>query len=176
MALNRHTEPFFSLIRRTLANDIVIGVCRLTDKEQTKVKGQLASNLVLGFFVKKFAISDDTVLAHVARLETLRSSILPRRNKHAAHNDYEAILNPISIRSPKVQEMQSAVEILYEATQEIFDIQYQSRVREHDDPFGRLFRAQADWIEACLRMADLRNTKSFKAMHVEVCRRSKPRP
>ena len=95
---------FFRINQEVLRDDIILGVCRLTDPAKSKVRGVDRDNLTIEHLAEKIPSEDRILRGKMSPLlKTVKektANFRIHRNRRIAHDDLEAHLNRVDSLMP----------------------------------------------------------------------------
>lgn len=94
IALLHYAAEFtFEIYRELLRDDIILSVCRITDRATTNVKGHLKDNLTLKYLATLIPNADTTlqtaVAAEITKIDAKVISFRQHRNRRIGHHDLD---------------------------------------------------------------------------------------
>jgi hypothetical protein len=124
--MNALLPNFFEEVRDLMLDFALLHICRITDDRQTKVKGCIEENLVIGQLIEVIDPMKSPALATVAsdlrnRLDDIKKKCQPirdHRNKRISHQDMKALLLTTTVLPQVTIQM---VEVAVRAIREFLD-------------------------------------------------------
>jgi len=121
--LNDSTGPFFKNVQDTFHDEILLGICRLTDPAEARVKKDIQRNISVSRLAE--LIKDPTVSEKITKLakEAKLSAGFAReqRNKKISHSDLDVATGYVQLESgASIIQMRTAIKAIHEVILEIF--------------------------------------------------------